>query len=73
MAILDSTRTGSLSIYHTCEVLIEASSDAKLCLACKNTEGPCPAWYVVPKRMIVQIHQAIQHMQIYVHLRRMNV
>ena len=37
MAILDSMRTGTLSIYHVnCEVLLEASTDAKLCLACKK-------------------------------------
>lgn len=37
MAIVDSTRTGTLSIYHVnCEVLLESSIEPKKCLACKK-------------------------------------
>ena len=37
MAIVDLTRTGTLSIYHiNCEVLLEGNTEPKKCLACKK-------------------------------------
>lgn len=37
MAIVDSTRSGTLSIYHVnCEVLLDGNIEAKKCLACKK-------------------------------------